>query len=51
MNKYYVLCMISVHSEIKTTLPVLARDPKHAVRIARGSGLVPYGVIPGKRLK
>jgi hypothetical protein len=48
MRKYYVLCQLSVHSTNKTCLPVLAKDRIHAVRIARGAGLIPYGVVPGK---
>lgn len=49
MHKFYVLCQGSKHSPIKTYLPVLAKDPKQAIKIARGSsGLIPYGVIAGK---
>jgi hypothetical protein len=48
MRKFYVLCQISVHSQIKTYLPVIARDAKQAIKNARGTGLVPYGVIHAK---
>lgn len=48
LRKFFVLCLQSKHSTIRTHLPVIARDQKHAVRIARGTGLIPYGVIPGK---
>jgi hypothetical protein len=47
-RKYFVLCQLSLHSRIKTSLPVIAKDPVSAVRIARGAGLIPYGVVPGK---
>jgi hypothetical protein len=45
LRKYYVLCQQSTHSTIKTHLPVIAKDNKHAIRIARGAGLIPYGII------
>lgn len=48
MRKFYVLCQQSVHSRIKTHLPVVARDQKEAVKVAKGAGLIPYGVIAGK---
>jgi len=48
MHKFYVLCQLCVHSRIKTYLPVVARDSKEAVKVARGAGLIPYGVIAGK---
>ena len=48
MRKFYVLCQLSIHSRVKTSLPVLARDQKGAVRVAKGAGLIPYGVIAGK---
>lgn len=48
MRKFYVLCQLNKHSKIKTHLPVLARDQKGAVRVAKGAGLIPYGVIPAK---
>jgi len=50
VHKFFVLCLSNKHSPIRTHLPVIARDQKHAVKIAQGAGLVPYGVIPGKRL-
>ena len=48
MHKYFVLCQPSKHSETKTYLPVIAKDQKQAVKMARGVGLKPYGVIAGK---
>jgi len=48
MRKFFVLCLGNKHSAIRTHLPVMARDQKQAVKIARGAGLVPYGVILGK---
>ncbi len=48
MCKFYVVCKAGLWSPVTTHLPVLARDAKHAVKIARGAGLIPYGVIAGK---
>lgn len=48
MKKFYVMCAASKHSPNKTSVPVLARDNKHAVKIARTIGLTPYGVVAGK---
>jgi hypothetical protein len=50
MTKFYVLCSGSLNSTVKTCLPVLARDAKQAVKIARSTGLYPYGVTQGKRV-
>jgi len=48
MHKFFVLCLSNKHATIRTHLPVMARDQKQAVKIARGAGLIPYGVIAGK---
>lgn len=48
MRMFYVLCQQTAHSQIKTHLPVIAHTGKEAVRIARGAGFIPYGVIHGK---
>ena len=48
MSKFYVVCKLAPHSPVTTHLPVLAKDRKDAVRVARGAGLIPYGVIPAK---
>ena len=48
MHKFYVLCALSVHSLNTTCLPVMAKDAKQAVKIARGQGFLPHYVIAGK---
>lgn len=48
MRKFYVLCATTKNAQIKTAVPVLARDNKHAVQIARTIGLTPYCVTAGK---
>ena len=48
LHKFYVLCALSVHSLNTTCLPVMARDAKHAVKIAKGQGLFPHYVVAGK---
>jgi len=50
MTIFYVTCAGSLNSTIKTCLPVVARDAKQAVKIARSTGLYPYGVTAGKRV-
>ncbi len=51
MRKFFVLCMPNVHSDIKTSMPVIARDTQQAVKIAKGMGLRPYGVVVSKEVR
>jgi hypothetical protein len=48
MRKFFVLCAGLLNSTIKTCLPVIARDQQQAIRVAKATGLYPYGVIAGK---
>lgn len=41
LRKYYVLCQQSTHSTIKTHLPVIAKDNKHAIRMAEAQDSYP----------